>query len=114
MAGLVVVCLNAQNLGRVSGIVNDPAVAPVPAANVSLSLPGSAESQFETKTTSAGTFTLAGLRPGEYDPSVVGPGFSKVLMRQIRVGAGLETPIGEIRLEVASVCLRWLKCRPIP
>ncbi len=103
VAGLVVLCLNAQNLGRVSGIVHDPAGAPVPAASVALTLPGSAKAQFETKTTNAGTFTLAGLRPGEYDLSVVAPGFSKVLMRQIKVGAGLETQIAEIKLELASV-----------
>ncbi len=101
--GLLVVSLYAQNLGRVSGTVNDPAGAPVPAATVALNLPGSAIAQFETKTTSAGTYAFAGLRPGEYDLSVEAAGFSKAVIRTVRIGAGLETPIQEIRLEVASV-----------
>lgn len=101
--GVAAVCLHAQNLGRVSGAVNDPAGAPVPAAAIALNLPGSQKAQFETKTTSAGTYTLAGLRPGEYDLTVVAPGFSKYVIRLIKVGAGLETPIPEIKLEVAAV-----------
>jgi hypothetical protein len=103
LVGCLALCLQAQNLGRVSGTVNDPAGAPVPAASVALSLPGSANAQFETKTTDAGTYVFAGLRPGEYDLSVEAPGFSKSVIRNLRVGAGLETPVQEIKLEVASV-----------
>jgi hypothetical protein len=103
LACLAAVCLQAQNLGRISGTVNDPAGAPVAGAAVSLSLPGSANAQYGTKTTDAGTYVFAGLRAGEYDLSVEAPGFSKAILRNVRVGAGLETPVQEIKLEVASV-----------
>jgi len=65
LLGLAAACIQAQNLGRVSGSVNDPTGAPVPSASVTLSMPGSTKAQFETRTTNAGTFTLPGLRPGE-------------------------------------------------
>lgn len=93
----------AQNLGRASGTVNDLTGAPVAEAAVVLSLPGSSQAQYSTKTTSAGTYAFAGLRAGEYDLSVEASGFSKAVIRGIRVGAGLETPVQPIKLELATV-----------
>jgi hypothetical protein len=104
VSGLCATALSAQVVtGRLTGLVEDAQGAAVPAAKISLALPGGATGIIESETTGAGTFSLTGIRPDFYDITVEKPGFRKYTQRNVKVDPGVETVLAAIRLEVGSV-----------
>ncbi len=108
VSGFVVsVCLAlpvaAQFSGRVTGSVVDSSGAAVPGAAVDLYLSGGARPLLSVKTSADGLYHFLGVRPAYYDLMVDAPGFVKTTLRGITVDAARETPVPEIRLQLASV-----------
>jgi hypothetical protein len=95
--------LFGQVEGRVTGTVTDSTGAAIPGANVGLQLPGSPNNVYSATTTSDGTFTLLSVKPAAYDLVVEAAGFTKTVVRAIKVDTGRELDIPTIKLEVASV-----------
>ncbi|MBL8227879.1 MAG: TonB-dependent receptor [Bryobacterales bacterium] len=95
--------LHAQGLGRISGLVMDQTGAPVPDAAIQVSLTGANEALYETRSSSAGIFNLAGIRGGLYDVKVEKGGFRVSVTRRVKVDGGLETALQAISLELSSV-----------
>ncbi|MFN0165996.1 MAG: TonB-dependent receptor domain-containing protein [Bryobacteraceae bacterium] len=93
----------AQNTGRLSGKVEDPANAPVPNAEIQVSLPGSEKAVFSTATSSEGFFHLIGIPAGEYDLTIGAGGFRNYHARALKVDPGRELTLPVIRLELGSV-----------
>src|SRR5690348_3476312 len=93
----------AQLSGRVSGSVVDASGASVPGADVRLYLGGGKKPLLSTKTSNDGLYNLIGVRPADYDLEVEASGFVRTTLRGIVVDAARETPVSQIKLELASV-----------
>jgi hypothetical protein len=100
---LVALPAAAQMSGRLSGSVADTSGAPVPNADVSLYLAGGTKPLMKTKTSSNGTYNLIGVRPADYDLTVEGEGFVKATVHGITVDAARETPVAQVKLQLATV-----------
>ena len=75
------------------GSVVDPSGTPVPGAAVSLLLSGQTAPVLTTTTTLDGLFYITGVRPEYYDLAIESAGFSKRLLRRIKVDPAQETSL---------------------
>ncbi|MBM3728304.1 MAG: hypothetical protein FJW40_23125 [Acidobacteria bacterium] len=103
LLGLAAGTLAAQNLGRFTGRVEDPAGAAVPGAAVGLSLPRSQAKLYVTQTSEQGYFALTGIQAGEYDVHIQSPGFQNKLISNLKIDPGRELSIPRIALEIGAV-----------
>jgi hypothetical protein len=104
----LVLCLGgipvlAQFSGRVTGTVVDATGAAVPSADVELFVAGGKKPVLTAKTSPDGSYHLIGVRPAEYDISIVAKGFVTATVRNLTVDAAKETDVQQVRLQVASV-----------
>ena len=77
MAALVVSCAFAQpGTGTIKGTLLDDSSAPVPAASVVVT--GGSNFNKTVQTQADGSYTLAGLKPGQYKVNVTFPGFNPI------------------------------------
>src|SRR5262245_42247228 len=102
----LVLPLEAQVSGRVTGSVVDANGSAVPEAAVSLFFSGGKTPVLATATTSSGLFTLTGIRPDSYDLTVQGSGFQKYTLQGLKVDAALETSLPPISLVLETVTLK--------
>lgn len=93
----------AQVAGRLSGTVTDQTGSVVPGATVSLSLEGGEAALAKATTNESGIFLFSGLQPVSYTLTVESSGFSKYVVRSVKVNPGQETALGQIALEVGTV-----------
>src|ERR1700679_2844227 len=70
--------LAQQTTGIVKGTLLDDSGASVPAANVTLTGPGSTKTVKTAQTQADGTYTFNGVLPGQYTMGVVFPGFATI------------------------------------
>src|SRR5690349_19320884 len=77
--------LHAQVAGRLSGVVVDPTGAAVPGAAVNVYLTGGKEPLLKGETNEFGQFSFAIVRPDTYDVSVEGKGFTRTVLREVKV-----------------------------
>jgi hypothetical protein len=89
-----------QTTGIVKGTLLDDSGASVPAANVTLTGPGSAKTVKTAQTQADGTYTFSGLLPGQYTMGVVFPGFATI-SKPVTVAAG-QTVTVPVQLSVAA------------
>lgn len=102
MACLFSATLVGQVTGRLTGTVQDPSGAPVPAVKVEIFLGGGSTALLQTETNQDGLFTFSALRPEAYDVAITGSGFAKVSLRLVKVDALRETSLGVIKLELST------------
>ncbi len=102
MACLFSATLVGQVTGRLTGTVQDPSGAPVPAVKVEIFLGGGSTALLQTETNQDGLFTFSALRPEAYDVAITGSGFAKVALRLVKVDALRETSLGVIKLELST------------
>ncbi len=95
--------LSAQFSGRVTGTVVDSSGAAVPAADVELYVAGGKKAVLTVKTSADGAFHFIGVRPSDYDLSVMAKGFITATVRNLSVDAARETDVAQIKLQLASV-----------
>src|SRR5580692_1681536 len=76
-----------QTTGTIKGTMLDDSGASVPAANVTLTGPGSAKTVKTAQTQADGSYTFTGLVPGQYTMGVVYPGFATI-SKPVTVVAG--------------------------
>ncbi len=77
--------LHGQVTGRIIGTVVDPSGSSVPNATVSLYLSGGTKAALTTRTTSAGDFGFAAVRPETYRLTVESPGFATSTVNSVSV-----------------------------
>ena len=94
--------LNAQVAGRLSGSVVDQTGASIPGATVNIFVPGGKEPVLSGTTNEAGLFSFSAVRPETYDIGVESTGFTKAMVRQVKVAPQQETGLAPIKLEVQS------------
>ena len=94
--------LNAQVAGRLSGSVVDQTGASIPGATVNVFVPGGKEPVLSATTNEAGLFSFIAVRPDTYDIAVESKGFTKSMMRLVKVAPIQETGLPPIKLEVQS------------
>ncbi|HBY64647.1 MAG TPA: hypothetical protein DEH78_32915 [Solibacterales bacterium] len=94
--------LHAQVAGRITGSVVDQTGAAVPAAKISLTLPGGSTPVLTTETTADGLFNIPTVRPDFYDLQVQASGFNKATLSRVKVDPTKETSLPAIRLDVSS------------
>jgi len=92
--------LAQQTTGIIKGTLLDDSGASVPAANVTLTGPGSAKTVKTAQTQADGTYTFTGLVPGQYTMGVVYPGFATIA-KPVTVVAG-QTATLSAQLSVAA------------
>src|SRR5215831_8772257 len=95
--------VHGQFSGRVTGTVVDATGAAVPDATVQLLLNGGAKALLATKTSNDGIYHFIGVRPSYYDLTVEARGFVKTTLRNISVDPAIETSVGTVKLELATV-----------
>jgi hypothetical protein len=79
--------LHAQQLGGINGTVTDITGAILPGATVMVRNPSSGVT-YTSQTSSAGTFLLVNVIPGEYKVTVEAPGFETFVQEDFRVDIG--------------------------
>jgi hypothetical protein len=89
-----------QTTGTIKGTLLDDSGASVPAANVTLTGPGSTKTVKTAQTQADGTYSFTGLLPGQYTMGVVFPGFATV-SKPVTVAAG-QTLTVPVQLSVAA------------
>src|SRR4051812_1781896 len=94
--------LHAQVAGRLSGVVVDQSGAAVPAAAVNVFVTGGKEPVLKGLTNESGHFSFVTVRPDTYDVAVEAPGFTKTMLREVKVSPVQETSLPTIKLEVQS------------
>jgi hypothetical protein len=94
--------LHAQVAGRLSGSVVDQSGAAIPGATVNVFVPGGKEPVLSATTNEAGFFSFIAVRPDTYDIAVESKGFTKSMMRLVKVSPIQETGLPPIKLEVQS------------
>jgi hypothetical protein len=99
---LVSLSVYAQQTGRLTGTVLDPAGAAVPNASVSLYLPEGSSPLLKTTTNSAGIFDLIAVRPDLYTLQIESPSFAKYTVRDVRVEPVRQLTLPDIKLSLAS------------
>src|SRR3954452_10365164 len=82
---LLTISANAQSSGRISGTVIDASGAAVGGADVELYLAGGQKPLLTAKTSAEGIYNLIGVRPAEYDITIVAKGFLKTTYHRITV-----------------------------
>jgi hypothetical protein len=92
----------AQVDGRLSGTVVDPTGASVPAAKVSLYLPGVKIAALTAMTTSDGDFDFAAVRPNYYTLVVESAGFAKYSQVEVKVDPARQVTLPPIQLSLAT------------
>ena len=75
----------------------------MPEADVQLFLAGGQKPLLSTKTSVDGQFNFIGVRPADYDLSIVAKGFVKSTLRGLKVDPARETSIPAVKLETAAV-----------
>ncbi|MDZ7636639.1 MAG: carboxypeptidase-like regulatory domain-containing protein [Bryobacterales bacterium] len=85
----------SQVAGRISGTVTDPTGSVIPGATISLSLPGGETAIASQSSNEGGLFIFSGLQPVTYILSIESAGFSKYLVRGLKVNPGIETALGD-------------------
>src|SRR5207247_2570304 len=88
----------AQNAGTVSGVVEDPSGAAVPAARLKL-VSKATHRSLETRSDAEGRFAFSGVPDGEYSLSARVPGAAV----EIKVQAGAAAAPLRVRLNLANV-----------
>src|SRR3954469_18459973 len=101
-ASLAATFLHAQVAGRLSGVVVDQSGAAVPGAFVNVFITGGKEPVLKGQSNETGQFSFATVRPESYDVSVEARGFTRVLVREVKVAPVQETSLPAIQLEVQS------------
>src|SRR3954465_10849573 len=91
--------LHAQVAGRLSGVVVDQTGATVPGAAVNVFLTGGKEPLFKGETNESGQFSFVTIRPDTYDLSIEAKGFTRVMVREVKVAPVQETSLPPIKLE---------------
>jgi hypothetical protein len=94
--------LRAQDTGRISGSVEDPAGAAVPRATISLILHNGSKPLATTLTNAEGLFALDTLRPVYYDLTVDAAGFQRYTQENLKVDIARATDLPPIKLKLAS------------
>src|SRR4051812_31103047 len=94
---------HAQVASRLTGSVQDPSGAAVPAATVDVYLPAGAKPIVTTNTTTEGLFAFVSIPSGTYDVIVTAAGFRKHTERGVILTPATETAMAGIKLEVGSV-----------
>lgn len=98
----IVFSANAQVAGRLSGSVVDQTGASIPGATVNVYVRGGLEPVLSAKTNESGLFAFIAVRPDSYDVAVDAPGFTRVLLRDVKVAPIQETGLPAIKLDVQS------------
>ena len=88
--------LYAQVAGRLSGSVVDQTGAAIPGAMVNVFVPGGKEPVLSGTTNEAGLFSFIAVRPDTYDIAVESKGFTKSMMRLVKVSPIQETGLPPI------------------
>ena len=78
--------LAQQTTGTVKGVLTDDSGSSVPAANVTLTGPGSNKAVKTVQTQADGSYTFSGLVPGQYTMGVVFPGFGTISKPVTEIG----------------------------
>src|SRR3954447_8618188 len=99
---LLALPIAAQVAGRISGSVIDASGAAVPNAKVDLYLSGGKTAVLSTTTTVDGNYTIATVRPDQYDLVVDAAGFTQAKVSGIHVEPSIVTSVAPVTLEVAS------------
>ena len=94
--------LHAQVAGRLSGVVVDQTGAAVPGAAVNVFITGGKEPLFKGETNESGQFSFVTVRPDTYDVSVEAKGFTRVVVREVKVAPVQETSLPAIKLELQA------------
>jgi hypothetical protein len=94
--------LQAQDTGRISGSVEDPAGAAVPNATINLTLHNGSRPLVTTVTNAGGLFTIDTLRPVYYDLVVDAAGFQRYTQENLKVDVARATDLAPIKLKLAS------------
>src|SRR5437764_339481 len=92
-----------QVTSRLSGSVQDPSGAAVPAAVVDVYMPGGGKPILTTNTTAEGLFAFTGIAAGTYDVVITAPGFRKHTERGVVLTPAAETSLSLVKLEIGSV-----------
>src|SRR5690349_16986467 len=93
---------SAQVAGRLSGSVVDQSGAAVPGAIVNVYITGGKEPVLTSRTNDAGLFSFIAVRPDRYDVGVEAKGFTRVILRDVKVDPVQETGLPPVKLEVQS------------
>lgn len=99
---LAAMVASAQVAGRLSGGVVDPSGAVVPGATVNVFLPNGKTPVLSGKTNAAGLFSFVAVRPDNYDVAIEAQGFTKVILRAVKVDPLQETGLGSVKLELRA------------
>ena len=104
-AALALLCLSLpavaqSDRGTFTGTVTDPAGAVVPNAAIA-AVNTETGARFDTTSTSTGNYTLVQLPAGVYDIETVAPGFSKLLLKGIRVQVAAVERI-DLKLQISG------------
>src|SRR5580704_4438471 len=94
--------LQAQDTGRISGSVEDPAGAAVPNATINLTLHNGSRPLVTTVTNAGGLFTIDTLRPVYYDLVVDAAGFQRYTQENLKVDVARATDLAPMKLKLAS------------
>jgi hypothetical protein len=94
--------VQAQVAGRLSGTVYDQTGAAIPGATVNVFVSGGKEPVLTGQTNENGVFNFVTVRPETYDVAVEAKGFTRTMIRGVKVSPVQETSIPSIKLEVQA------------
>ena len=94
--------VNAQVAGRLSGSVVDQTGAAIPGATVNVFVPGGKEPVLTGKTNEVGLFAFMAVRPDTYDVGVEASGFTRTILRGVKVDPLQDRAVGAVKMEVQS------------
>ena len=98
---LFAICFGQLDRGTLTGVVLDSSGALIPGARVTVTNAATGVSHTAV-TTSAGQYTVPNLPPGTYDLTFEAPGFKRLVVRGVELGA-TEVRRVDARLEVGAV-----------
>lgn len=104
-AALFLICAlsaYAQVAGSLTGTVTDQSGGVVKGATVSVYISGGSEPVLTGLTNDAGLFVFSAVRPETYDVTVEAKGFSKAVMKGVKISPLQEYAIGSVKLQVAG------------
>jgi hypothetical protein len=99
---LAAASLQAQVAGRLSGSVVDQTGAAVPGATVNVFVANGHEPVLTAQTNEAGVFSFVTVRPDTYDIAIEAKGFTRTMLRAVKVSPVQETSLAAIKLEVQA------------
>src|SRR5437764_4049917 len=88
--------LHGQVAGRLSGSVVDQTGAAVPGATVNVYLANGHEPVLTAQTNETGVFSFVTVRPETYDIAVEAKGFTRTMLRAVKVSPVQETALSAI------------------